>query len=144
MARATPVKPLLLLSLIALTVLGSAAALADSYWDHNGSLMRLVAKGSERLFYYEKPKDSLRQSGVRPGTLLFNGTTQNERYEGVARRFSKHCPESPLEYWVTGNVVRPQGQLQVVLTGPRPVHQRCQETGKIVEDRLVFTYRYKD
>jgi hypothetical protein len=134
------INPLIILC----ALLISTAGLADSYWDHNGSVMRLAAKGHERYFYYAKPKDSLRKSGVRPGTLLFNGTMKRDRYEGVARRFSKYCPKAPLEYWVSGNVQRPSGKLQVVMTGPRPVHKRCQETGRVVEDRLIFTYLYKD
>ncbi len=120
------------------------ALLADSFWHHNGSLMRLVAKGNQRFFYYEDPKPVLRKAGVRRGTLLFNGSMSHDHYEGVARRFSKYCPEAPLEYGVEGEVVRPQGQLKIVMRGHRPVNHRCEETGKIVEDTLVFTFLSKE
>jgi hypothetical protein len=119
----------------------AAEAAADSCWDHNGSLMRLQAQGNQRWLSYERPRDVLRRSGVRPGTLLFNGVKRGDWYSGTARVFSKYCPGTPLEYFVEGPV---RGdQLQVTVTGTREVHNRCRPTGRITTDTLVFTYSHQ-
>ncbi|MEM9279569.1 MAG: hypothetical protein AAGA76_13430 [Pseudomonadota bacterium] len=118
--------------------LQTGEAKADSCWDHNGSLMRLQASGNQRWMYYENPRQVLRNSGVRRGTLLFNGRKNGNWYSGTARRFSKYCPGNPLEYYVEGPVRA--DQLQVTVRGTREVHKQCQPTGRIASDVLVFTY----
>ena len=115
-------------------------AAADSCWNHNGSIMRLVANGSRRAFYYEQPRDVLRRAGVTRGTLLFDGRKNGNSYSGTARRFSRFCPGNPLEYAVSGPVRA--DQLQVTLFGTRDVYSQCQYTGTVETDRLVFTYSY--
>ena len=60
------------LALTAGSITFSSSASADSCWNHNGSVMRLIARGNKRWFYYEEPKQVLRRAGVRQGTLLFN------------------------------------------------------------------------
>jgi hypothetical protein len=131
-----------LIALGASTVLTSttATASADSCWNHNGSIMRLKANGSNRSFIYERPKSTLSNAGVRSGTLLFNGQKQGNTYSGTARRFSRFCPGTPLEYSVQGPVR--SDQLQVTVFGNYEVYDRCQPTGQFREDRLVFTYAY--
>ena len=114
------------------------SAKADSCWDHNGSVMRLKASGNNRWFYYERPRQVLRNAGVRRGTLLFNGRKSGNWYSGIARRFSKFCPGSPLEYYVEGPVA--PSQTKVTVRGTRNVHRRCQPTGAVATDVLVFTY----
>jgi len=115
--------------------------LADSCWNHNGSLMRLQAQGNQRWLSYERPRGVLANAGVRRGTLLFNGVKNGNWYSGTARVFSKYCPGSPLEYFVEGPV---RGdQLQVTVTGTREVYQRCQPTGRYTTDTLVFTYSHQ-
>jgi hypothetical protein len=42
-------------------------------WNHNGSVMRLIASGAERKFVYEVPREGLSAIGVTKGTLLFKG-----------------------------------------------------------------------
>ncbi|MEM9332307.1 MAG: hypothetical protein AAGA53_13345 [Pseudomonadota bacterium] len=116
----------------------SGVAKADSCWDHNGSLMRLKASGNQRWLYYENPRQVLKNAGVRRGTLLFDGQKNGNWYSGTARRFSKFCPGNPLEYYVEGPVR--SDQLQVTVRGTRDVHNRCQPTGQIASDVLVFTY----
>ncbi|MEP3277665.1 MAG: hypothetical protein ABJN26_28890 [Stappiaceae bacterium] len=118
-----------------------SSAQADSCWDHNGSLMRLVAEGNQRSFYYEAPKPSLRGSGIAEGTLLFNGVKNGSRYAGTARRFSKYCPGSPLEYYVEGPVR--SDQTKVTMRGPYETQRRCRPTGAIREDILIFTYKFR-
>ena len=120
------------------TLASTGVSNADSCWNHNGSLMRLKASGNQRWFYYEKPREVLRKAGVRRGTLLFNGRKNGNWYSGTARRFSKFCPGSPLEYYVEGPV---RGdQLQVTVSGTRDVYKQCQYTGNVASDTLVFTY----
>jgi len=40
-------------------------------WDHNGSEMYLVANGSSREVYYQKPRAGMLEAGARAGSLLF-------------------------------------------------------------------------
>ena len=129
------------LALMAGSVAFSTTASADSCWNHNGSVMRLVAEGNNRWFYYENPKQVLRRAGVRQGTLLFNGRKQGNFYSGTARRFSKYCPGEALEYHVEGPVRRVQ--LKVTVEGRREVYKQCRQTGRKAWDSLVFTYMYK-
>ncbi|WP_305986561.1 hypothetical protein [Roseibium sp. MMSF_3544] len=132
---------LLGLAVLAISGLSVASdARADSCWDHNGSIMRLQAQGNQRWLSYEVPRNVLRQAGVQPGTLLFNGTKNGNWYSGIARVFSKYCPGNPLEYYVEGPV---RGdQLQVTVTGTREVFKQCRPTGRMTTDTLVFTYSH--
>jgi hypothetical protein len=122
----------------AAVVVMPSSAHADSCWDHNGSVMRLKAKGNERWMYYEIPREVLRDAGVQEGTLLFNGRKDGNWYSGTARRFSKYCIEDPLEYFVEGPARA--DQLQVTVIGMREVHKQCNPTGKLARDELIFTY----
>lgn len=122
-------------------VIPASAARADSCWNHNGSVMRLVAQGNQRWFYYEVPRDTLRNAGVYPGTLLFNGVKSGNWYSGTARVFSRFCPGQPLEYFVEGPVSA--NQTTVTVRGGREVHSACQWTGDYTTDVLVFTYMYQ-
>jgi hypothetical protein len=130
-----------LLAAICLVLL-VAPVLADSYWDHNGSLMRLKANGQQRVFTYEEPRSVLRRAGVRTGTVLFDGRNVGDYYVGRARRFSKDC-KAPLVYKVEGPVV--DGGSRIVMRGMRQVFASgCRGTGRYVEDVLVFTYEWAD
>lgn len=115
-------------------------ARADSCWNHNDSLMRLKASGNQRWFYYENPRQVLRNAGVRRGTLLFEGRKNGNWYSGEARVFSKYCPGDPLIYPVEGPVRA--DQLKVTVRGTREVYKKCQPTGRFKEDVLVFTYSH--
>ena len=129
---------LLSLFTAALALIGIASqAHADTLWDHNGSVMRLVSDGSYRAFYYYQPREALRASGVEPGTLLFEGSRDGYLYSGDARVFSRYCPDTPLVYWVNGDVV---SETEVVMYGTREVYSQCQPTGRYTTDTLVFTY----
>ncbi len=118
-----------------LSLAGASSAKADSCWWHNGSLMRLKARGNQRWFYYERPRAGL---SVGRGTLLFNGRKQGNWYTGTSRVFSRYCPGAPLAYHVEGPVAR--SQTKVTVYGTRQIHKRCRPTGRYVEDTLVFTY----
>lgn len=114
-------------------------AAADSYWTHNGSLMRLTAHGTARSFHYAAPRPGLVNVGVRPGTLFFDGWRDGSRYWGTARVFSPECGAStfPIEGWVAS-------ETHVILEGWRPVFRNCYPTGEQTWERLEFTYSYSD
>jgi len=130
-----------LLAAICLVLLDGAAS-ADSYWDHNGSLMRLQANGTQRVLTYQEPRQLMRRAGVTPGTVLFDGRNVGDYYVGRARRFSKHC-ESPLVYEVEGPVT--DNGMRIVMRGQREVYASgCRPTGRFVNDVLLFTYEWSD
>lgn len=122
----------------------SQIAFADSFWDHNGSTMRLVANGNERQFVYEVPSKRMYNTGVRRGNVLFNGYKSGNKYFGTFTVFSKNC-HYDLAYKVSGNVY--EGP-KVVLYGKRKQYDtsnnKCVPTGKVVSDKLVFTYLYTE
>ncbi len=120
---------------LAMMLSTTTGALADSCWNHNGSVMRLKASGNQRWFSYETPKASMRHL-VSRGTLLFNGVKSGNWYSGTARVFSNGC--APLEYSVEGPVA--SNQLKVTMTGEREVYSHCQDMGRTTTDTLVFTW----
>lgn len=124
-----------------LLFLGVAGAQADTCWWHNGSLMRLKAVGDDRYFYYEAPRPGLSGTGVRPGTLLFNGKKNGNWYSGLSRVFSSACPGNPLEYYVEGPVA--PNQTKVTMQGTRETSENCRPTGNVVVDSLIFTYAHQ-
>lgn len=71
-----------------------------SLWNHNGSTMKLTADGARRQFYYERPRQGMRDEGVSAGTLLFEGTRNGDAYSGTAFVFSRVCGR--LAYRVSG------------------------------------------
>ncbi|WP_294033514.1 hypothetical protein [uncultured Moraxella sp.] len=115
----------------------SLPALADTFWNHNGSIMRLQAYGNNRVFSYEVPTNRMAGAGVDSGTVLFDGVRQGNKYYGTARVFSKYCAV-PIEYRVTGTVVT---ERKVVLRGTRKSYAAgCRPTGRYTTDVLEFTY----
>jgi hypothetical protein len=91
-------------------------------WDHNGSVMYLVANGPSREFYYQKPRTGMVEVGVRPGSLLFRGEIENGQYSGTAYIFNLHCGQIP--YQVKGPIL--DNDERIVLTGQAPrVGRNC-------------------
>lgn len=110
---------------------------ADSFWNHNGSVMRLQAYGNERMMTYEVPSDRMQGAGVDYGTMYFNGFRQGNQYYGTARVFSKYCLY-PIEYDVSGTVIN---ERKIVLKGSRPTYGAgCRPTGGMSHDVLEFYY----
>ena len=109
-----------------------------SYWDHNGSLMHLEAKGAERRFYYEQPRELMQRAGAKNGTLLFEGRKDANSYVGTARIFAGEC--GSFTYSVSGPIS--EDQRTVVMTGqaPRIDLATCRVIGHR-DDRLVFEFR---
>jgi hypothetical protein len=95
-------------------------------WDHNGSVMSFVTKGSSREFYYQKPRQGMLDAGARPGSLLFRGEINNGQYLGTAYIFNLHCGPMPFE--VKGPVLNDDER--VVLAGQAPrVGRDCRAYG---------------
>src|SRR5690348_5802086 len=69
-------------------------------WDHNGSVMYLVANGLSREFYYQKPRPGMLDAGSRPGSLLFRGQVNSGQFLGTAYIFNPHC--GPIAFEVKG------------------------------------------
>jgi hypothetical protein len=91
-------------------------------WDHNGSVMYLVANGPSREFYYQKPRTGMVEVGVRPGSLLFRGEIENGQYSGTAYIFNTHCGQLPFQ--VKGPIL--ENDDRIVLTGQAPrVGRNC-------------------
>jgi hypothetical protein len=100
-----------------------AASPEPPLWDHNGSVMSLVAKGSSREFYYQKPRPGMLEAGAKPGSLLFRGEVSNGQYSGTAFIFSPRCGQIPFQ--VKGAIL--DNDERIVLTGQAPrVGRNCQ------------------
>ena len=95
-------------------------------WDHNGSEMYLVANGSSREVYYQKPRAGMLEAGARAGSLLVRGEVNNGQYLGTAYIFNLHC--GPIPFEVKGPVL--SDDERIVLTGQAPrVGQNCRTYG---------------
>jgi hypothetical protein len=91
-------------------------------WDHNGSVMYLVANGQSREIYYQKPRAGMLEVGARPGSLLFRGEIDNGQYTGTAYIFSPHCGQVPFQ--VKGPIL--DNDERILLTGQAPrVGRNC-------------------
>jgi hypothetical protein len=95
-------------------------------WDHNGSIVYLVANGSSREFYYQKPRPGMLDVGARPGSLLFRGQLNSGQISGTAYFFNLHC--GPIPFEVKGASL--EDEERIVLTGQAPrVGQNCRTYG---------------
>jgi hypothetical protein len=102
------------------------APLDSTNWDHNGSVMYLVANGSSREIFYQKPRPGMLEAGARPGSLLFRGEIDNGQYLGTAYIFNPHC--GPIPFEVNGPIL--DNDERIVLTGQAPrVGRNCQTYG---------------
>jgi hypothetical protein len=127
-----------------LAVLMPCPAAADSFWDHNGSEMRLHAEGAKRVLSYEKPRSGIVAQGVERGTILFEGAITDEKYgeyKGTAFIFSKRCGNKP--YAVEGGL-SDRGYL-VTLDGMAPDFDRTNcKSGGTKKDELLFKFLRSD
>jgi hypothetical protein len=125
-----------LVSLIVCLAITVAKSQTPSLWEHNGSTVSLVARGTARRFIYETPRPGLPES-VKLGTLLFEGRRSGNAYDGIAYVFSSRC--DPIGYRVHGTVSA--DDRQVTLEGRAPIRgANCQVTG-YKNDPLVFAYQ---
>jgi hypothetical protein len=92
-------------------------------WDHNGSMMYLIARGSSREFFYEKPRPGISEAGAKTGSLLFRGELSNGQYAGTAYVFNPLCGQLPFQ---AKGTILDDGK-RIVLTGQAPrVGRNCQ------------------
>jgi hypothetical protein len=87
-----------------------------TFLDHNGSVMYLVANGSARQIYYQKPRTGMLEAGARSGSLLFRGEIDNGEYSGTAYIFNPHCGQIPFQ--VKGPAL--DNDERITLTGQAP------------------------
>ena len=92
------------------------ASAEPTIWDHNGSVVYLVANGQSREFHYQKPRAGMLDVGARPGSLLFRGEIDNGQYSGTAYIFSPHC--GPIPFQVKGPIL--DNDERITLTGQAP------------------------
>jgi hypothetical protein len=120
---------------IALVTPSSAYAATPTFWDHDGSVVYLVADGNKLDFYYQEPRSGMLQAGARPGSLLFSGRAIGMRYFGIAYIFSSHCGK--YLYEVSGPIL--DDYHRVVLSGQAPqIGEDCRVRG-YYSDQLEFT-----
>ncbi len=118
----------------ATTAEATASTAASILWNHNGSLMRLIADGVTRTMVYEEPRDGMAKAGARQGSVVFEGTRTGNSYSGTAYIFAKGC--KPRGYQVSGEIA--EGERRITLHGLAP---RLTSTCKLMgtkEDTLVF------
>jgi hypothetical protein len=110
-----------------------------SLWDHNGSMMYLVANDTSREFYYQKPRPGMLEAGAHPDDLLFKGQINDGQMSGIAYIFNAQCGQ--VSFHVKGPVLDNGGR--IVLTGQAPrVGRNCQSYGEYtttLEFRLLKT-----
>ena len=92
------------------------ASAEPTIWDHNGSVVYLVANGQSREFHYQTPRAGMLEVGARPGSLLFRGEIDNGQYSGTAYIFSPHCGQIPFQ--VKGLIL--DNDERITLTGQAP------------------------
>jgi hypothetical protein len=98
--------------------------------------MRLAADGTQRRFYYDTPRQGLKDVGVQTGTLLFDGQRVGMTYRGTAYTFSRNCGN--VGYPVSGDVA--PDERSVTLIGKAPLlGSRC-ETSGFRDETLYFRY----
>ena len=107
-----------------------------SYWEHNGSVVYLVAEGNTRQFLYSEPRVGMLEAGARPDDLLFSGTVSADDYTGTAYIFDARCGRYP--YHVSGRVLERGGLVVMHGLAPRVDHA-CRVRSKL-RDTLRFRY----
>lgn len=116
---------------------GGPVAGGRSYWDHNGSLVYLIAEGNRRRFYYERPRAGMQEVGVQRGTLLFDGKAQVNGYSGTAYIFTTACGRLP--YAVRGVVSNDQRRVVMRGSAPMQVDTACRVL-QYKDDELIFEF----
>lgn len=105
-----------------------------SVWTHNSSTVDLVSIGRSRTFFYQTPRPELADAGVGPGTLLFEGESNDQQYIGMAHRFGSTCGRT--SYRVSGPIL--DNYERVAVTGEAPhLGSDCRVQGYF-EDTLDF------
>ena len=108
-------------------------------WDHNGSIMYLIAIGSSRELHYQKPRPGMLEARAHPDDVLFTGEINDGQISGTAYIFNAQCGQVP--FHVKGPILDNGGR--IVLTGQAPrIGRNCQTFGdhtSTLEFRLLKT-----
>lgn len=107
----------------------------SSYWSHNGSVMGLAVEGRKRTIVYVEIRGGLAKY-VKPGSVLFSGISNGNKYKGKAFKFSENLP--PLDYEVEGPIMN-EGS-KVILIGKAPIRNPDGDVVRYIEDRLEFLF----
>jgi hypothetical protein len=98
-----------------------------SLWDHNGSIMYLVAIGASRELHYQKPRPGMLEAGAHPDDVLFKGEINDGQISGTAYIFNAQCGQVP--FHVKGPILDNGGR--IMLTGQAPrIGRNCQTYGE--------------
>ena len=116
-----------------------AHADGTSVWNHNGSTIDLFANGTNRVFRYRDPRAGMRDEGVVPGTVLFEGYRSGDAFTGTAYAFSRRCGAIP--FAVTGQVSTDQRQVTLYGKSPARLDDSCRTTAYRA-DVLGFEFLY--
>ncbi|MEO0496057.1 MAG: SH3 domain-containing protein [Pseudomonadota bacterium] len=124
---------------IALIATALRTSEAQEFFNHNGSTMLVEQNGSTVSIFYAQPRSGIRNVGVQPGTLPFEGQLKAGYLEGMSRMFSRRCGE--IDYFVYGDF---QAGARFVLSGAAPVlgKNTCQIVDNVYDGpnaTLVFT-----
>jgi|GEM_PF-3306726 len=111
---------------------------AGARWDHNNSEMSIEVDGGSIRIFYRNPRQGMREEGVTPGTLLFEGRLSGRQVAGTAHLFSGACG-SKYPYSVTGTVSDDGRRIEMSGNAPR-INAECRIVGRRRDD-LVFTRR---
>lgn len=109
---------------------------SKSRWEQNGSIVHLVADGATRKFYYDSPRSELLATGVKPGTLLFDGSKKGSNYSGTMYAFTNLC--QPKGFSANGSIS--DDEKQVTLRGKSPEFETGCKITKFHDATLVFTF----
>lgn len=113
----------------------AAVSAQSSSWNHNGSVVSLIAEGTKQKIIYQTPRVGLLDAGVKPGTLLFEGHKTKEGIVGTAYQFYRNCKAHGFQ--VSGEVN--ENRNQITLKGKAPLLDfNCNITGTR-DDVLIFT-----
>jgi hypothetical protein len=101
----------------------SANAVEISYWEHNGSVMKMVQRRQKVTIRYDEPTKRVRRLGVRRGDIVFSGFSRRDGLlRGEAFVFRNGC--EPAGYTVEGDWDPVNGKEVLVLQGDAPVRAR--------------------
>jgi hypothetical protein len=112
----------------------AASHCANDHYNHNGSRMEVMMCDDGITISYDRPRQGMRNQGVRPGDLLLEGTwAGQDGINGTARVFKQQCGAAT--YPVSGNIVGNR----ITLYGQAPVRggNGCAVT-RYRQDTLVF------
>ncbi len=118
------------------------AANRRTFWDHNGSLMRLAKQGNSRKFYYQRPSSRMARAVSLVDPLLFTGRQSGNSYSGTAYVYSSRCRRK-FGYRVNGEIS--SNGKRVVMRGSAPVigsNCRVSRYEWNGNSTLVFSFRY--